>query len=116
MSQYFSAAMTACDNRCVYCGKDMLIDFETFMTGEEDHLIPRSRGGLDDATNIVIACSLCNRLKAGWVPPNGESMDRKELVNAIREEILRRRLKHMQIYFGWVFKNQELRPLWSNEE
>lgn len=103
MSEYFSKVMTACDNRCVYCGKDMLHDFETFMTAEEDHLKPLSKGGEDDASNIVISCSLCNRLKGNWRPENAENMSRKDILNAVRERIALRRLKHTRTYFGWVF-------------
>ena len=44
-------------HRCVYCGK----------TAEQsgahlhlDHLLPKSRGGLDVASNLVLACRSCN--------------------------------------------------------
>lgn len=37
---------------CVFCGADH--DLST------DHLIPRSRGGSDEADNLVLACSSCN--------------------------------------------------------
>lgn len=37
---------------CVFCGKrDRL---------QTDHLIPRSRGGLDSADNVVWSCAFCN--------------------------------------------------------
>lgn len=40
---------------CAYCGK----------TGElhRDHVVPRARGGPDEATNIVMACQPCNSAK-----------------------------------------------------
>lgn len=42
---------------CVYCGAT------TESTGcptQLDHLLPRSLGGLDTATNLVVACRSCN--------------------------------------------------------
>lgn len=39
------------DGRCAYCGAD----FETI-----DHVVPLSRGGPNDRTNVVPACLSCN--------------------------------------------------------
>lgn len=43
---------------CAYCGK---IFKELHLT--RDHVIPRSRGGLDKWTNVVTACEGCNHQK-----------------------------------------------------
>ena len=40
-------------NRCIYCGAS-----EGPM--HLDHIIPRSQGGPDEATNLVVACASCN--------------------------------------------------------
>lgn len=47
-------------NRCQYCGK-------RFSTTELslDHIIPRSQGGKSTWTNIVCACTNCNKRKGG---------------------------------------------------
>lgn len=42
--------------RCVYCGRG-----ETAF--EIDHVVPRSRGGSDRVSNLVISCHDCNRAK-----------------------------------------------------
>lgn len=44
------------ENRCVWCGHDgrMLTI---------DHLIPRSKGGNNDPSNLVTTCMRCNRLR-----------------------------------------------------
>lgn len=42
--------------RCVYCGSPKRL--------ECDHVIPLSRGGTNDITNLASACYLCNRDKA----------------------------------------------------
>ena len=44
---------------CQYCGKNLPTQELTF-----DHVIPRSRGGLTEWTNVVAACSTCNLRKA----------------------------------------------------
>ena len=43
---------------CLYCGKDFL-DIEL----TRDHVIPVSKGGLDDWDNVVSACRRCNHFK-----------------------------------------------------
>jgi len=49
--------------RCQYCGKK-------FPSSELslDHVVPRSRGGLNDWSNIVCACVTCNVKKGGRTP------------------------------------------------
>ena len=42
--------------KCAYCGKEAT-DLH------RDHVVPRSRGGPDDAFNIVMACQSCNFAK-----------------------------------------------------
>jgi 5-methylcytosine-specific restriction endonuclease McrA len=50
-------------NRCQYCGK-------RFPTSELtlDHIVPRSRGGEMNWTNIVCCCVACNVRKGGRLP------------------------------------------------
>ncbi len=51
------------ENRCQYCGKK-------FPTSELslDHVTPRSRGGRTNWTNLVCACTECNKRKGGRTP------------------------------------------------
>lgn len=47
------------ENTCQYCGcKPGVIDLSI------DHIVPKSKGGLTNWTNCVIACTSCNRRKA----------------------------------------------------
>ncbi|MEM7784953.1 MAG: HNH endonuclease, partial [Planctomycetota bacterium] len=47
--------------RCVYCGRN-----SNRIT--KDHVIPRSQGGSDQASNIVQACPSCNQAKGNRTP------------------------------------------------
>ena len=40
--------------RCAYCGDAKAERYET------DHIVPRSRGGTDRASNLVVSCHECN--------------------------------------------------------
>ena len=52
------------DNQlCLYCGN-------RFRSGQltRDHIIPRSRGGKNEWTNVATACSRCNHQKGARTP------------------------------------------------
>ena len=49
--------------KCQYCGRKASISELTY-----DHVMPRSRGGMTEWTNIVTCCYLCNRKKGGRTP------------------------------------------------
>ena len=99
MSQYFSKVFQRDNRRCVYCGRDMMVDFETFMMVEEDHLIPRSAGGADDEDNIVTSCAVCNRLKGAIVPTEGS---RQAQIAEICAHVMARRAQRMADFFTWT--------------
>lgn len=48
------------DPTCAYCGKTGTL--------ARDHVVPRARGGPDNATNIVMACQACNSSKGDRLP------------------------------------------------
>jgi 5-methylcytosine-specific restriction endonuclease McrA len=47
-------------HRCQYCGSDRHLTV--------DHVVPRSKGGLDTWDNVVTSCAPCNRKKADRAP------------------------------------------------
>lgn len=49
-------------NRCYYCGARLGQDWTI------DHVIPISRGGSDDPSNLVAACPACNLRKYAKMP------------------------------------------------
>ena len=64
---------------CVYCGRDLRGAVPSDVT--LDHLLPRSVGGTNDASNLVTACRRCNssRQDRPWVDyATGGARDRIE--------------------------------------
>lgn len=54
---------------CYYCGMDLHHRGLTpWSDRTRDHKIPRSRGGTDDPTNLVLACRSCNSEKGTRTP------------------------------------------------
>ena len=53
--------------RCQYCGRAAQ-DLKPRESLTRDHLVPLSRGGTNDWTNCVTACSACNTRKANRLP------------------------------------------------
>lgn len=47
------------DPTCAYCGHRVKLSNATL-----DHILPRSKGGLDTPSNLVLACERCNQTKA----------------------------------------------------
>lgn len=53
--------------KCQYCGRHVT-DFKPREALTRDHLIPLSRGGTNDWTNVITACSPCNTRKGNRLP------------------------------------------------
>ena len=53
--------------KCQYCGR-AVFDLKPREALTRDHLIPLSRGGTNEWTNVVTACSLCNTRKSNRLP------------------------------------------------
>ena len=53
--------------RCQYCGR-LQAELKPREALTRDHLIPMSRGGTNDWTNVLTACSTCNTRKANHFP------------------------------------------------
>jgi len=77
-------------HRCVYCGRDRR-ELRPRERLTRDHLVPRSKGGLDEWLNVVTACSTCNHRKddrlvretglmprvTPWAPSRGDLVARR---------------------------------------
>lgn len=96
-------------NRCQYCGKK-------FPTTELslDHIVPRSRGGEANWTNIVCCCVKCNVRKGGRLPEEAGVKLIVEPVKPKRSPIVTLRLSSEK-YASWkqfldtAYWNVELR-------
>ncbi len=80
--------------KCEYCDKDLLTSVENFKEWQEDHIIPSSKCGNDDDSNIAVSCRTCNvNVKSRWNPldvvPDNHS--REDLIKAVREYVTKRR-------------------------
>ena len=55
-------AIIARDPFCHYCGEELVTTGSPYqdLYATVDHVIPKSRGGSDDPTNLVPACRKCN--------------------------------------------------------
>jgi 5-methylcytosine-specific restriction endonuclease McrA len=51
------------EGRCSYCGRMLMRNEATI-----DHVVPKSRGGADGWTNLVLACEPCNTRKGDRTP------------------------------------------------
>jgi 5-methylcytosine-specific restriction endonuclease McrA len=51
-------AMSCVDPFCAYCREPVTLDNSSL-----DHKIPKSRGGANTLSNLVLACRRCNRWK-----------------------------------------------------
>jgi 5-methylcytosine-specific restriction endonuclease McrA len=57
-------------NECVYCGSSKNLTL--------DHVIPKSRGGTNDWTNLVTSCFKCNLKKADRTPDEARMVMRQK--------------------------------------
>jgi len=53
--------------RCQYCGRHMT-EFRPRESLTRDHLVPLSRGGTNEWSNVITACSPCNTRKGNRLP------------------------------------------------
>ena len=67
------AQMFAKSNKCHWCGAEMSLHplDKNFATIE--HIIPLSRGGLDNRNNMTLACITCNQKRGNTISINTET-------------------------------------------
>jgi 5-methylcytosine-specific restriction endonuclease McrA len=83
------------ENRCQYCGRK-------FRTTELslDHVVPRSRGGESSWTNLVCACTRCNKRKGGHTPEEAGMKLIRRAVMPKRSPVIRLKLRSPK-YWSW---------------
>ena len=75
--------------KCEYCGKDLKASVDNYISGQVDHIIPRSKGGTNDPCNLADSCWQCNFLKRAWDPRKiaGAHASRDELIRVVQTEM-----------------------------
>lgn len=62
--------------RCEYCGAELIHDRIAFDSVQFDHIVPKSKGGSDDAENIAFTCKVCNTTKTTFLPAGATRVER----------------------------------------
>jgi len=78
---------------------DLKADYDRFMMATEDHLVPTSKGGhARDMENLILSCTVCNRLKGHFVPEPviDPVKERRKYITAVRAHIMLRRSERMK--------------------
>jgi 5-methylcytosine-specific restriction endonuclease McrA len=81
---------------CAYCGATPA---QTGRVHEWDHFLPRRAGGSDDASNLVLACHVCNQAKQGRIFATLDEA-RRWLHRAYWASNRQRWIRHRAIAFG----------------
>jgi 5-methylcytosine-specific restriction endonuclease McrA len=92
--------------RCQFCGR-AAVELKPRESLTRDHLVPLSRGGTNDWTNVVTACSPCNTRKGNRLP---EEIGMHPLVHPVEPHFVHlswavRRLtptqaKYIRLFYG----------------
>jgi HNH endonuclease len=86
---------------CAYCGTPLLVDVDSFMCGQLDHLVPTKSGGPDTPKNKVLACFVCNNLKGNFDPRSAGSTDKEKMIDTARAFIFTRRAEKAKDLLGY---------------
>lgn len=83
------------DNRCEYCQLPAQFQVGGF---EVDHILPRSRGGTTELTNLALACPHCNAHK--WAHIDGEDPESRQQVGLFNP-----RTQEWGEHFQWLVQH-----------
>lgn len=81
--------------RCQYCDRHVTEFFRNEYP-TRDHVVPLSRGGKDEWTNIVMCCSTCNHRKDDRTPQEAELTLRRKPYAPTVSEIMVMRSQRLQ--------------------
>lgn len=122
---------------CEYCDTPLLASLDSFHSGTGDHILPSCKYGNKDRpatynpklccdrTNLALACSVCNYLKRGFDPGEGEAIysdlstqslsasQRQSLVKRVRDriEVIRQKKKENFDRVLAIFREYGIDPL-----
>jgi len=79
------------DFKCEYCDLDLLQNITHYDLFQLDHLYPQSKNLDDSPENLVLSCSLCNKLKRNHFPEHLNSKSRDDRILYFRGFIAQKR-------------------------
>jgi 5-methylcytosine-specific restriction endonuclease McrA len=80
-------------HRCAYCGRTRR-ELRPRERLTRDHLVPRSKGGVDEWLNVLTACSTCNHRKDDRLVREAGLVPRVTPWIPTRGDLVLRRLRH----------------------
>ena len=83
------------ENRCQYCGKRPLTSELSI-----DHVIPVSKGGSTCWTNVVCACTECNKRKGGRTPQQARMSFIRKPIEPPGNPLIKLKLRRKK-YYSW---------------
>lgn len=96
-----------CTDKCFYCerlmGPAAYLKEKKYVPKTKDHIIPTSKGGINDPKNKVECCSACNQLKADLTLKQFARLVRKIIANYDH-----RPQKHPKSSYPVILKNIHL--------
>ena len=94
--QFRDAVVIRAGNRCEYCQLPAQLQISGF---EIDDILPRSRGGQTDLSNVALACPHCNAHK--WAHVAGEDPESGQGV-----ALFDPRIQRWEDHFQWLSNNR----------
>lgn len=75
--------------QCEYCGRPLLDTVDDYDAWHRDHIIPVSKNGSGELSNLSLACKPCNFFKSNWTPSDSSFRDasRKAKIERIKEHL-----------------------------
>lgn len=86
--------------RCVLCGAKPHPDLDIEL--DVDHILPSSKGGSDDESNLQVLCSQCNRAKGNR---DNEDFRPKETSNCVFCSGLEERTLNIKSKYFWIIRD-----------
>jgi len=76
------------NGKCEYCDSDLIHDRIAWDSVQFDHVIPKSKGGDDEESNLALSCKICNNAKMTFYP---EGDSREERIASAKNHIVEKR-------------------------
>lgn len=96
--RYGEALYNQANCRCQLCGRKI-----TYQDATVDHIMPKAMGGVNDVSNLQIACYACNQLKGSVLPDS--------FMQRVSDIFMYQMSKKFSHRFAWKIASMALRKL-----